>query len=204
MARSKDDIRSVVSGAGLITDVFTKLTKEVTKQGGSLEDMHRLSTDAGEETIVEIAKLIVQAPGQVVHVTVDYTDSLEGMIAAGRYDWKNNDINAKNFPIQGAGNIAVSTILVHFNRYISTADALAELDKLGLRPATLPELLAVGAKETKLQKQFPIIALGSVWQSPHGDRCVPCLGYDGSERELGLSRIGHGWIDVCRFLAVRK
>jgi undecaprenyl-diphosphatase len=52
--------------------------------------------------------------------------------------------------------------LFHFNRDISSEDAIAEMDKDGFRPATLAELLALGEAQPELQKQFPIIALSSV------------------------------------------
>jgi hypothetical protein len=87
---------------------------------------------------------------------------------------------------------------------MSTDAVLKALDEEGLRPATISELLAVGIQHSKLQLQFPIIALGSVWQSSNGIRRVGYLSSDGGKRELGLNWLGNDWNDTCRFAAVRK
>jgi hypothetical protein len=72
------------------------------------------------------------------------------------------------------------------------------MDEIGYRPATLAEVLAL-----RVAKQFPIVALGSVWQFPGGRR-VPCLDWDGSERSLDLGWFESGWRVIYRFAAVRK
>lgn len=144
------------------------------------------------------------ACGDVYSLVVDYSKSLSEMIAAGKYDWVNDDITAKHFPVMGNGQAEIVPQLVHFNRSISSDTAIAELNSRGLRPATLPELLAFGAKYPELQRQFPIVALGSVWVRLSGSRCVACLHGVGVERDLGPSWCGDGWHDGCRFLAVPK
>lgn len=93
---------------------------------------------------------------------------------------------------------------MHFNRNIESDTALAELDKMGLRPATLPELLAFGAKYPDKQREFPIVALGSVWRDLCGDRVVAYLGCDSSKRDLYLDRLVYRWSAPFRFAAVRK
>ncbi len=137
-------------------------------------------------------------------VTVDYAKSLPEMIKAGNYGYANEDITPKNFPITGEGKVDLEIVLVHFGKDIESDDVLAELDKLGLRAATLPELLALGETHPKVQREFPIIALGSVWANRDGDRDVPCLGDWGDRRELVLCYFGLGWDDDCRFAAVAK
>ncbi|MFH1990409.1 MAG: hypothetical protein ABIJ19_00960 [Patescibacteria group bacterium] len=87
---------------------------------------------------------------------------------------------------------------------MGTGEVLSELDKMGLRPVTLKELLALGEGFPNLQREFPIIALGSVWDSDNFRHC-PRLGGDTSERILFLSWItGRWWGDGYRFAAVRK
>jgi len=204
MSRSKDEIKAITSGAGLVGDIFTKLTKAVQKHGGTLEDFHRLSTDAGETEIEKIAEIIVGKSADTYPVTVNYSQTLEEMIAAGRYDWKHSDITAKHFPIEGSGTKNVDILLVHYNKNTSTDAVRADLDKRGLRPAKIEELLAFGAKYPEKQREFPIIALGSVWRDFGGSRCGPYLGRFGSGRHLGLHWLGADWVDICRFAAVRK
>ncbi len=137
-------------------------------------------------------------------VTVDYTQTVEEMVQAGKYDWKNSDISSKNFPVKRREPGKVEVHLIHFNRAISSDDAIKELDRMGFRLAELPELLALGAQHPDEQKKYPIIALGSVWQDPGGDRDVPYLVRNDSGRGLSLGWFEGGWGEDYRFAAVRK
>lgn len=141
---------------------------------------------------------------QVYPFIVDYSQSLKEMIAAGKYGYANENITSSNFPFKGKGKIELEAQLVHFGKFMSSEAVLVELDKMGLRPATLPELLAFGATHSEEQRKYPVVALGSVWQSPSGYRGVPALWVDGSGRYLGLSWFEYDWYEYDRFLAVRK
>jgi hypothetical protein len=100
--------------------------------------------------------------------------------------------------------VEVSAKLFHFSRDISSDDAISEMDKAGYRPATLMELLVLGILFPELQRQFPIVALGSVWRPTSDGRCVPYLDGSGSGRGLGLGWFDDGWYADYRFLGVRK
>lgn len=143
-------------------------------------------------------------PGSIYAVTVDYGKSVEEMVKLGLYDWSNHDITSEHFPAKWTGQTDLAIELVHFNRYIGTNDALKELNRMGYRPAELHELLAFGEKYPDVQREFPVVALGSVWQRPYGYRYVPCLYWFGSKRRLYLRWSGRDWGDICRFAAVRK
>ncbi len=136
-------------------------------------------------------------------VTVDYRQSLKAMIQAGHYDWVNSDITEKHFPV-ASGPTEVSIELIHFDRAMTSEEVLAELDRRGLRPATLPELLAFGAKYPQKQREFPIVALASVWRYWVGGRRVPYLWSNAVERSLDLDWLDLRWGAHCRFAAVRK
>ena len=137
-------------------------------------------------------------------VTVNYDLSIEYLVQSGRYDWKSGNVSDRNFPTVCSGEARIEIVLVHFNRAISTEDALSELDRQGLKPADLHTLLSLGAKYQNPQRQFPIVALGSVWQGPDGSRYVPCLDWYGSGRILELNCVDDDRPAVCRFAAVRK
>jgi len=145
-------------------------------------------------------------------VMVDYGKSLSKMIEAGKYDEFNDDINDKHFPIQGAGSPRkagqheAELMLVHLNWNATTKEVLEHLNSQGLEPARLEYLLVFGAAYPELQRQFPIIALGSVWVIDGGSRRYPYLRSNDDERRLILSWAGDGnhWHETCRFLAVRK
>ncbi len=140
----------------------------------------------------------------VFPVTINYDFSLAEMVAAGKYDWANDDITAENFPVSGNGRHGMNLELVHFNRVMEFDDTLKELDKDRLRPAMLAGLLAFGAKYPDKQRGFPVVALGSVWQNCDGDCGVPVLWGDSGRRYLLLFWLEDEWDEDYRFLACRK
>jgi len=131
-----------------------------------------------------------------IKLVVDYTKTLEQAIADGKYDKKNENINDKNFPVSPkmiGKKIEVSAKIFPFNCQTSSEDVIFEMSKVGYRPATLMELLVLGCLYPELQRQFTIIALGSIqltytdFKSVAHYRFVPCL-YLGlfSKRQLCL------------------
>lgn len=137
------------------------------------------------------------------HVTVDYILSLEEMIKVGRYQSVNPSITSEHFPIKGKGTKEVETKLVHFDRFLGSDEVIQELDKDGLRPAIIEELLAFGSRYPMMQWQFPIVALGSILRRPdHHQKDVPYLW--GRERHLDLVSFESLWHDNIRFLTVLK
>jgi hypothetical protein len=140
-------------------------------------------------------------------ITVDYGKSLQEMIASGHYDWANSDITPKRFPIAGSGTVPLEVKLFHFDRHISSEDAVAAITAQDPQhpwePAKIEHLLAYGAKSSDEQRKYPIIALGSV-AAVDGGRRVPCLRVRGRRRSLYLRWWGHGWDGDGRFLAVRN
>lgn len=137
-------------------------------------------------------------------VVVNYDLSLNGMIKAGKYDWVNQDITAEHFPIKGEGESKLNLEFFHFNRIMESDEVFAEMDEAGYRPATIEELLALGAQYPEEQRKYFIVALGSVWQRPHGYRVVPCLWSDVRERNLNLNWLDNRWNANYRFAAVRN
>ncbi len=137
-------------------------------------------------------------------VTVDYGLKLSEMVEAGQYDWKNDDITEKSFPVKGKGIVETNLELVHLNKVANTDEVEAYLDANGLRAATIEEFLAFGAKYPDVQRGFPVIALGSSLVDRDGYRLVPYFYRSGAGRDLRLRWDGYRWGEGCRFLAVRK
>ena len=140
-------------------------------------------------------------------IEVDYSMSLNKMISAGNYDWKNDDITAARFPVKGEGKVEFEAKLFHFNRNISSEAAVTHIKDADPQnpwePAKTEHTLAFGAKYPEVQREYPIIGLGSVAEVGF-DRYVLGLDRDGSERYLDLDDLGGDWYAYCRFLAVRK
>jgi len=181
--------------SGIITDVF-----EAAK-AGSLDTTKR-------DGIRALLGLPLITPPILKPTITPYTFAvncrpLPEMIGAGKYDWTNSEITEERFPIKGIGSRQVESALFHFGRYISSEDAIKEMDKEGYRPAATEELLAFGEHNPQVQREFPIVELGSVARV-HGDRYVLYLDECGSGRRLYLHWFDCGWGGYCRFLAVRK
>jgi hypothetical protein len=172
------------------------------------------------EAVRQALKLGALLPESIILV-VDYGTekklrTLEEMIVAGRYDWKNNDITAKRFQITGVGQLEFEGKLFRFNRDISSdnAERLIKADD-PVNPWNLGKiehLLSFGEKFPEEQRKYPIVGLGSVAEV-RGCRRVPYLRRLDSKRDLhrldSKRDLGLGWRDddwgaLSRFLAVRK
>jgi len=182
-------------GLGLAHEVEVMLRKF----GATRENFWK-PLSKNEELARRIVELVSARPSYIV--VVDYSRSLAEMIKAGKYDWVHGNINENNFPVKGIGRHEVSVVLFHFNRVISSEDAMSEMKRTGYRPARIEELLALGENYPDLQRQFPIIALRSFWRPQLGGRGVPALWRIG-ERDLRLLWFESAWHSVFRFLAVR-
>jgi len=203
---SKKSADTMVSAAGWITHLVVRITDGLRERGWSNDQIHALVTDEGTETIDKIVEAFLAGGwklGEALRVTVDYDRSVEDGVRAGRYDYANPNITSKNFPASKSGTEEIEVVLVHFDRLIGSEKATEELRKRGLRPAELPELLAVGEQYSEKQRDFPIVALGPVWRVPDGDLSVPCLRRLEGERDLDLGWFGGDWFPGCRFAAVR-
>lgn len=153
-----------------------------------------------------ISQTIEKANDTLTHLVVDYSRPIKDGIKAGKYDYINENITEKHFPVSKDehGRKEQTFTLYHFGNGVESDYAIAQMEKDGKRPATLRELLAFGEANPELQRQFSIIALGSVWVGRSGDNYFAYLGSGSDGRGLGLSWYSSGWGDRCRFLAVGK
>ena len=96
------------------------------------------------------------------------------------------------------------TFLVkHFNREIMSEDAIAEMDKLGYRPATHIEAYSFQKAKPELQLQFWIVALGS-FAVVGGGQYVAVLDSNSGTRVFYSDWFVGEWRSDRRFLFVRK
>ena len=203
---TKSKVSAMVSGAGMAADVWTRLDRAVKAQGGNDEDLHLLARDEGQPMIDQIASMLVRAGAATRNVypgVIDYGQTLDQMIEAGKYDYRNEYITVDNFPITGEGKVTSQLVLVHFNRDISSEDAVKEMAQMGLEPAKTEHLLAYGAQHWQRDPEL-VVALGSSWVGPGGHRYVPCLRGGCGDRRLRLFWWDGVWHGSWRFLAVRK
>lgn len=244
---AKRDVAGIVAGAGLLAGIFTEFAQAVYDRGGTTEDIHRLATPEGRVIIGQWADLTVSKPtacnalsqraGLTVskplacnafNLSVDYSRSLVEVVLAGNYRDVNPKITDENFPTDKgdpevignpAGVQVVEAVLVYADRLIESDEVLGELERMGLRPGTMFELAHFGEQHPHIQREFPIVALASVWTDPSDSLgSVGCLwtsdgaGYlwnpdskAGVLRNLHLRWINYGgWDADYAFLAFRK
>lgn len=151
---------------------------------------------------------VVQTVGDViVTYVVDCTLSLEEMIGAGDYDWTNESITPERFPVKNTGADEWEFKMFHFDRSISSDDAVKGIIGNYMvnpwQPARIEHLLTYGKHNPKEQLEYPIVALGSVGKVS-GRRYVPFLSRNDSKRNLSLGWWVDDWDAGYRFLAVRK
>lgn len=139
-------------------------------------------------------------------VIVDYSITLIKMIPAGKYDFVSSFIVPDCFPTEASGQIQLNIELLDYSIPMRCDDDIVKnMERRGLRPATLPELLAFGAAYPEMQKRFIIVALGSIWRALHADsRHIPCLFATNGKREIRLRPWNFDWEENCRFAAVRR
>ncbi len=135
---------------------------------------------------------------------IDYEQTLEQMIVVGRYDWFNSKITAEHFPIKGEGKISRKVEIIKLNWNMCSDEVIAELDKIGKRPAAIEDLLAFGAQYPDIQRQFPVVALGSSAEVSNY-LYAECLYMNGSRRCLDFCWWDDvAWYHFYRFLVFDK
>lgn len=120
--------------------------------------------------------------------------SLEKLIEKGKFDYVNINITEEKFPLVKIPKNRKYKVF-HFDRYISSEDAIREIRSKGYELGTIYDLLSFD-----WDGKDWMIALGSVAEVD-GGRGVACLGRGGSERSLGLGWFDGGWGADDRFLA---
>lgn len=143
--------------------------------------------------------------------TAEIRCDLKEIIDAGKYAWVGKNITQENFPVPSDCKYydgdAHHLLIVKFRDGMKTIDEIwTQLDKAGLRPANLYELLSLGASHPDLQRHFRIIALGSRLRS-ESSIDFPVLSVSSGDRFLSLWWYipnCREWFTNVRFLAVRK
>ncbi len=139
--------------------------------------------------------------------SVTESDSALGkLIKQGNFSYVNSDITEVNFPDVSTGQaeagISADFKVYSFGRYISSEDAIKEMEKDGYKPANLRELIAYS--KNGWNGTDTVVALGQIWRGSVGGRRVPYAWGDSGERRLDLLYFERDWSGSCRFLAVRN
>lgn len=139
------------------------------------------------------------------NLCVNYGMKFKTAVILGDYDWVNPDITPNRFPTnQTEKNAILKAELIHFNKFLENDDVIKKLGKMGYRPAEFRELLAFGQKYPKVQNNFPVAAIGTIWHDQNKFPYAAYLHSYDSERYLGMYWLVNAWRDFHRFLAIRK
>ncbi len=164
---------------------------------------------------VRIPLYKVMINDQKYMITVDYNQSLEKTLAIYLPTSIDKNITDLNFPWKGDKNKVPREVcllsIVCTNDWRSTSvDSNRAFEKMGernLRPVDLRELIALDQQHADLDRSKPIVALGSTWRQPAGERivfvpylCTP----DFSHRGFALTKYVGGFTDHWQFAAVSK
>jgi hypothetical protein len=137
-------------------------------------------------------------------ISVDYDRTVLEMVSVGRYDYANPNVSDDNFPAQRGERQELIVYLFHTERVMSSDEIAGSLDKEGLRPATLRELLSFGSTYPDAQRTMDIVALAPRWRDKDGYYKVPCLYTDSGNRLLGLLRADLKWDAGTQVASVSK
>jgi hypothetical protein len=205
---AKKNVSLLVSAAGWIAGLVEKLVNALRERGVTDEEIHGLVTEKGDALIGKIADTIaefVKEAKNIFHLIIGSKNrTTEEMVEAGKYDWANDDVNSKNFPMRPrpAGKRVIE--LIEFDHDVSSEEALEEARKQGLEQPDYEDALDFGEQFPEIQRKRPIVFLHKPWQDPDGNLRVLVLSGDSSLRELRLAWFDHGWDRRCVFAFVRK
>lgn len=180
------------SSHNLSTDELDAL---VEKAGGSDQVLRILSGD------VEL-QLLAAAPAERF-VTVPAGLEFDERVRRGDYGWRNGDLTEGRLPV---GEDQLGTFeqrLFHFNRSLSSDQAIHEIGEAGYHPGRIGDILVFGERFPDEQRRHPVIGLGSV-VAIEGIASVPALWFDGDRRTLDLIWYDGDWHRNYRFLGVRR
>ena len=133
-------------------------------------------------------------------IEVDGAKSFQELIEKAKFDWINPDVNEKNFPIKQKTKHIVTIKLFNFNRFISSEEVIKNIKKNGFRPAFIEELIVLATNYPDLQKKFPVVALGSMWNKGNNHFTVPEIYWHGPGHSLSICGQGGESINLIKLI----
>jgi len=80
MSRTKKEVDAIVSAMGVFMAIISNLVEFVKKLGGSMENIYRLATPEGSETLETIARIIVDGVNEVRNKFLKLISSGESLV----------------------------------------------------------------------------------------------------------------------------
>ena len=203
---SKKDVPAMISAAGWISSLVDGLYKDLVAKGATPEEIHSLVTNGGALPIGKIGDVLMGVISQLKNVfqlVIEGNRTTEEVVASGRYDWSNDNVKSKNFPMQpGRGHSQIE--IIDFGREITSEEALVEAAKLGLVRPDYEDALLFGEQFPEKQRERPVVFLHEPWQDPDGLLYVLVLYGNSVERRLNLNWLVYDWHRGYMFAFARK
>jgi hypothetical protein len=136
-------------------------------------------------------------------LSVPAEPGFEERVARGNYGWRHDDLTEASFPVTPDQFGEWEQKLFHFNRNISSEDAILLIRADGFEPARIGDMLAFGEASPDVQQRHPVVGLGSIAEVDQ-KRSSPTLWFDGDRRTLDLLWLDGDWHRNYRFLGVRQ
>lgn len=125
------------------------------------------------------------------------------LVKRGKYDWVNDLITDKLFPIEKHASVSRTIELVEFDHDPSSEEVLAEFRSRGLKRPSYEDALVFGIVYPEEQRKHPVVFLHEPVVAV-GSRFVLVLREDAGYRYLLLHWFGHGWLRPYVFAGLRK
>jgi hypothetical protein len=130
---------------------------------------------------------------QTFTVLVDETQTVEKAVEAGKFLWVDSNITSDNFFNTHNGEKRKKEIFIfHFNKWMSSDEVIAEMDSVGYKPATIFDLLGLAKEKPDFQREFQIVALGSIAVFKGHGSYAPTIQGGPCFRELTVSKYNLG------------
>ncbi len=199
-------------------EMFKVIARAVMEKGGNMQRLRRiLEEPALQRQIVDLLVPVgseverpledgeyrvpvrYEMPCDKAALEAEFSKNGVSDLFYGNYEWRPHSSCAQIDQTPGERIMLVK----HFGRDTTSEENIAEMDRLGYRPATDLEAYAFAKANPELQRQFSIVALGSF--AIYGTyRCVAVLGNDSDGRYLRVCWFSFRWDRGSRFLFVRK
>jgi len=178
-------------------------------EGGFLADLLEANGNLNRDEFRQFLNLGKLLPDltELEGIVIPDGATIASLKAAGEYDNQSDDakryLTDEHFTVTVTGSRRL--FLAHFDKVVTSEHVEAVAKEMGYNVGLAEDLLCVGAhpEHRGLQRQFPIIALGSS-AVVHGKRGVPYLRRWGDGRDLYLRWYDSEWNGYCRFLLVGK
>jgi hypothetical protein len=209
MSRNKNkdwDLGTLLSVVGFVFELIRVIVNALRKRDGTIDHLRRFLKEP--DLVDKVFDLIVEKTVEVFTAFVKYVQPTYAQLRS-TFGWVSNYYEKAEFEavescrdvIRQNGELQFE--YVHLNRYASTDEVFAVMDRQGLRPALYEEGLGFAERNPDEQRKFSIVILGSTCVGSHGSSSVAFLDSFEGKRRLDLWVDGD-WPAHSRFLAVRK